>query len=153
NREQNQLRTRLEWLEGCLKTRKASLDRMLATRRRLAQDVGAQNAQTLARAYEFVIERLSMVQKELIRVRSDLTRAKVEAVVEEKVKILGQQPIPDEVVDEQLKKEPWFEAQRQKIARLEKEFETVKRISRDPNAPIVLRAKSAVQDAKKALAE
>jgi capsular exopolysaccharide synthesis family protein len=150
NREQNELNTRLDRLKQFYAAKEEVLRRKRATLRGLAQSVGSQDAQTLARAHQYLLERLSMVQKELIQVRSDLRKAQVEALAEQaKEKAASDQVIPEGAVEEQIRKDQAFEQQRLEIARLEQEHEKARNLAVRPDHPAVAKAGAALMIAKK----
>jgi capsular exopolysaccharide synthesis family protein len=154
NREQNELNARLDRLKQFYTSSEEALRRKWATLRGLAQSVGAQDAQTLDRTHQYVLMRLSMVQRELTQVRSDLRKAQAEILVEQaKVKAIDQMEVPEGAIEEQIRKDPVFEKQQFEIAALEREEEKVKRLAVQPDHPAVQKAAAALKAARKILEE
>jgi capsular exopolysaccharide synthesis family protein len=154
NREQNELNTRLDRLREYLLTKENALKLKKTALRTQAQAVGSQDAQTLARVQQYAIERLSMVQRELNQVRSDLRKAQVETLAEEaKEKTVDQQSIPDGAIEELIKKDPVYDQQQQEITKLQRDYDKAKNLAADPEHPVVVKSAAALAAAKKAQEE
>jgi capsular exopolysaccharide synthesis family protein len=153
NRERNELQSRLNHLKELYDAQQEILKRKRDVMRQLAQSVGAQDPLILEQAHQHLLERMSASEKELMQVRSDLRKAQAEAAAQEsRAKMVGDPPLTEGEIEEELKKDPLLEQRRLEVARLEEKVETAKVAPARDGDPGLGRLAPALEAAKKAAA-
>jgi capsular exopolysaccharide synthesis family protein len=153
NRERNELQSRLNHLKEFYDAQQEILRRKRDMMRQLAQSVGAQDPLILEQAHQHLLERMSASEKELMQVRSDLRKAQAEAAAQEaRTKMVGDPPLTDGEIEEELKKDPLLEQRRLEAARLEEKIESARATSARDGDPGLQRLTPALEAAKKAVA-
>ena len=153
-RQQHEQNTRLERLKEFYAAKEKIVSRRRQTLRGLAQAIGSNDAFTLARMQQYLLDRLGTAEKELMQLRSELRKAQVEDSVQaSREKAAKTSPVPAGAVEELVAKDPVFIQYQLDVARREEELEKVKRLAVAGDAdPNVQRATAALKTAREVLA-
>jgi polysaccharide biosynthesis transport protein len=153
NRELTEVNSRLEKLKLFYSAKDEALKRKRQTLKGLAQSVGYPDAQALARTQEYVVERLTTARHKLQAKRDELRDLLVEDAAQRgKEEALKKLPVPDALVEEEVRKDKPYEQHRLDLAKLEEDLEKVRRLATRADDPPLRRATAAVETAKEALA-
>ena len=152
-RQQHEQNQRLERLKEFYTAKEKIVTRRRQTLRGLAQAIGSNDAFTLARMQQYLLDRLGTAEKELMQLRSELRKAQVEDSVQaSREKAAQSAAIPGRAIEEQLAKDPVIIQYHLDLAKREEELEKVKRLAVAADDPNIQRATAAVKVARQALA-
>jgi succinoglycan biosynthesis transport protein ExoP len=103
--------------------------------KKLAESVGTNDKTAVALRQQFDLERLTMAQRDLVRLRSDLKRAQVELAVAEQFADTQGVVSQSAMLEKQLAGDPVAEKHAGRIAQLEARVRQVRRLSRQEADP------------------
>ena len=120
NADKNQRLTHLTTLEKFYSNYEEQLKSKRASLKKLTDDIGSNDPKFLANKQESALKELNMIQQQQLNLKMEILRAKLEANDrKQKAQTMEAAPIPEETIEEELKKDPLILGYQNEIAKLE----------------------------------
>lgn len=125
NKERTQRLQSLEKLKNIAQRYDSALKSKRNTIRELAQTLGTGDSKVLAIKQQLAAEQLALSTRELTQLRADVRRLQLEATIRADAK--GDPEVPDELIDQEIARDPQAVKLRDRIRKLETDVEDFKR--------------------------